>query len=132
MKKLTDVEKLENMVKTLDMANDALADGFGPAHNSDKLYAAIPGVIEDKAIPGIINDEAYYAIIVEIGENGNKSRPVDWYSWSPSPKFLSGFGGYHNYDYDMLIKYNPWVKEVWDSIDKKLKAVFEKKLSCKN
>ena len=124
--KRKDAENLENMLKTLKEANDALRNGFGPAHNSDKLYVAIPGIIEDKAIPGIINDKAYYAIIVEKDENG--AKPVDWYSWSPSPKFVSGFGGWHNYDYDMLIEENPWVKEVWDSLDKDIKAVFEKKL----
>ena len=124
--KRKDAENLENLLKTLKMANDALRKGFGPAHNSNNAFVAIPGIIEDEAIPGIINDKAYYVIIVERDENGG--RPVDWYSWSPNSKFLSGFGGYHNYDYDMLIKENPWVKEVWDSLDKEIKAVFEKKI----
>ena len=108
MKKLPKIyENFENMIKTVNMAKEALRNGLGPAHNSDKTFVAIPG---------IINNKAYYAIIVEKDENG--SKPVDWYSWSPNPKFLSGFGGYHNADYDTLIKYNPWVKEVWDSLKK--------------
>ena len=107
MMKQKDAENLENMLKTLKEANDALRNGFGPAHNSNNLFVAIPG---------IINNKAYYAIIVEKSENG--SKPVDWYSWSPNPKFLSGFGGYYNADYDTLIKYNPWIKDEWDSLMK--------------
>ena len=108
MKKLTKAEEnFENMVKTLNMAKEALRNGLGPAHNSNNAFVAIPG---------IINNKAYYAIIVEKSENG--SKPVDWYSWSPNPKFLSGFGGYYNADYDTLLKYNPWIKEVWDSLKK--------------
>ena len=123
--KRKDAEKLENMLKLLDMANDALRKGFGPAHNSDKLYVAIPGITE---YDGFHATDAYYAIVVEKDENG--ARPVDWYSWAPKSKhgFLSGFGGYHNEDYDEFIKENPWVKDVWDSLDKDIKAVFEKKL----
>ena len=116
MMKRKDAENLENMLKTVNMANDALRNGFGPAHNSNNAFAAIPGIISYEPIPGVINNKAYYAIIVEKSENG--SKPVDWYSWSPDPKFLSGFGGYHNTDYDTLIKYNPWIKEVWDSLMK--------------
>lgn len=116
--KREDAENLENMLKTVKEANDALRKGFGPAaYNSNNIYVAIPG---------IINDKAYYALVVEKDENGG--RPVDWYGWSTSPKFLSGFGGWHNYDYDEFVKDNPWVKEVWDSLDKDIKAVFEKKL----
>ena len=108
MKKLPKIyENGENMVKTINMAKEALRNGLGPAHNSNKTFVPIPG---------IINNKAYYAIIVEKSENG--SKPVDWYSWSPNPKFISGFGGYHNADYDTLIKYNPWVKEIWDSLKK--------------
>ena len=108
MKKLPKIfENGENTLKTLNMAKEALRNGLGPAHNSNKLYVAIPG---------IINNKAYYAIIVEKDENG--SRPVDWYSWSPNPKFISGFGGYYNADYDTFIKYNPWVKDEWDSLMK--------------
>ena len=108
MKKLPKIyENFENMVKTVNMAKEALRNGFGPAHNSDKTFVAIPG---------IINNKAYYAIIVEKDENS--SKPVDWYAWSPNPKFLSGFGGYYNADYDTLIKYNPWVKDEWDSLRK--------------
>lgn len=116
MIKRKDAENFENLLKTLKMANDALKKGFGPAHDSNNLFVAIPG---------IINNKAYYALVVEKSENGG--RPVDWYSWSPDPKFLSGFGGWHNYDYDTFVKENPWVKDVWDSLDKDIKAVFEKK-----
>ena len=117
MKKLPKIyENFENMLKTVNMANEALRNGLGPAHNSNNAFVAIPGIINNKAIPGIINNKAYYAIIVEKSENG--SKPVDWYSWSPNPKFLSGFGGYYNADYDTLIKYNPWIKDEWDSLDK--------------
>ena len=117
MKKLTKPEEnFENMLKTLNMANDALRKGFGPAHNSNKTFVAIPGIINYEPILGIIRNKAYYAIIVEKTENG--AKPVDWYGWSPNPKFLSGFGGYHNTDYDTFVKYNPWVKEEWDSLRK--------------
>ena len=117
MRKLTKAEEnFENMIKTLNMANDALRNGLGPAHNSDKTFVAIPGVINYDPIPGIINNKAYYVIIVEKNENG--AKPVDWYSWSPNPKFVSGFGGYHNTDYDTFVKYNPWVKEIWESLMK--------------
>ena len=128
MKKLPKIyENFENMVKTVNTAQKALREGFGPAHNSDKLYVAIPGIIEYDSYFGT---DVYYAIIVEKDENG--SKPVDWYSWASNSNskhyFQSGFGGYHNADYDMLIKYNPWIKEEWDSLDKDIKAVFEKKL----
>ena len=123
--KREDAEKLENWLKTLKEANDALRKGFGPAaYNSNNIYVAISGIVKDKAIPGLINDKAYYALVVEKNENG--ARPVDYYAWSPSPKFLSGFGGWHNEDYDEFIKENYWVKEIWDSLDKDIKAVFEK------
>ena len=123
--KKQDAEKLENWLKILDMSNDALRKGFGPAHNSDKLYVAIPGITE---YDGFFGTDVYYAVVVEKDENG--ARPVDWYTWAPKPKrdFLSGFGGWHKYDYDTLIKENPWVKDVWDSLDKDIKAVFEKKI----
>ena len=121
-----DAENFENLLKTLKMANDALRKGFGPAHNSNNLFVAIPGIISCEPILGIINNKAYYALVVEKSENGG--RPVDWYGWSPDPKFLSGFGGWHNYDYDTFVKENPWVKDVWDSLDKDIKAVFEKKI----
>ena len=117
MKKLNKAEEnFENMVKTINMAQEALRNGLGPAHNSNKTFVAIPGIINIEAFPGIIKNRAYYAIIVEKDENG--SKPVDWYSWSPNPKFLSGFGGYYNADYDTFIKYNPWVKDEWDSLMK--------------
>ena len=101
MKKLTKAEnKFENMLKAIDMAKEALRNGLGPANNSNKTYGTIDGKIENNV---------YYVIIMERGENGN--RPVDWYSWSPNPKFLSGFGGWYKYDYDEFIKANPWVKD---------------------
>lgn len=125
--KREDAQKLENWLKILKEANDALREGFGPAaYNSDKLYVAIPGIIEYDAY---FATDIYYAVVVQKDENG--SKPLDWYSWVPfnhKPKhdFVSGFGGYHNEDYDTFIKDNPWVKEVWDSLDKDIKAVFEK------
>ena len=109
MKKLPKIyENGENMVKTVNMAKEALRNGLGPAHNSNKTFVAIPGdIIED----------VYFVIIVEKDENGSKS--VDWYSWSPNPKFLSGFGGWYKYeDHDEFIKANPWVKDEWDSLRK--------------
>ena len=110
MKKLTKAEEnFENLFKTINMAKDALSKGLGPAHNSDKTFVAIPGKIENKV---------YYAIIVEKGENGNRSKPVDWYSWSPEPNFVSGFGRWYKYDYDRFNKENPWVKDEWDSLKK--------------
>ena len=128
MMKRKDAENLENMLKTVKEANDALRKGFGPAaYNSNNIYVAIPGKME---YDGYFATDAYYALVVEKSENG--VRPVDWYSWASNSNskryFVGGFGGYHNYDYDMLIKYNPWVKEVWDSLDKDIKAVFEKKI----
>lgn len=116
MMKRKDAENLENMLKTLKEANDALRNGFGPAHNSNNLFVAIPGIISYEPIPGIINNKAYYALVVEKSENGGK--PVDWYSWSSKPGFVSGFGGWYKYDYDTFVKENPWVKEVWDSLRK--------------
>ena len=125
--KREDAEKLENLLKLLKEANDALRDGFGPAHNSDKLYVAIPGIIE---YDGYFGTDVYYAVVVEKSENG--AKPVDWYSWASNSNskhyFQSGFGGWHNEDYDTFIKENSWVKEIWDSLDKDIKAVFEKKL----
>ena len=128
--KKQDAEKLENLLKLLKEANDALRNGFGPAHNSNNLFVAIPGIME---YDGFFGTDVYYAVVVEKSENG--ARPVDWYSWAP-PKsksnskrdFMSGFGGWHNYDSDEFIKANPWVKDVWDSLDKEIKAVFEKKI----
>ena len=104
MKKLTKAEnKFENMLKAIDMAKEALRNGLGPANNSDKTYGTIDGKIEK---------EVYYVIIMERGENGNRSKPIDWYAWSPKPGFVSGFGGWYKYDYDEFIKANPWVKDV--------------------
>lgn len=121
-----DIEELENWLKALKEANDALRKGLGPAYNSDNIFNAIPGKIEYDAY---FATDVYYAVVVEQDENGGK--PVDWYTWAPKSNskhdFLSGFGGWHNYDYDEFIKANPWVKEVWDSLDKDIKAVFEKK-----
>ena len=103
MKKLTKAEnKFENMLKAIDMAKDALRNGLGPAHNSDKTYGTIDGKIEK---------EVYYVIIMERGENGNRSKPVDYYAWSPKSNFVSGFGGWYKYDYDEFIKANLWVED---------------------
>ena len=103
MKKLTKAEnKFENMLKAIDMAKEALRNGLGPANNSDKTYGTIDGKIEK---------EVYYVIIMERGENGNRSKPVDWYAWSSKPGFVSGFGGWYKYDYDEFIKANPWVED---------------------
>ena len=124
--KKQDAEMLENLLKTAKMANDALQKGFGPAAYSDNAFAAIPGIVGDNAPIGL-KGKGYYALIVEKDENGNM-KPVDWYSYSPEPKFLSGFGGYHKYDYDYFIKANPWVKDVWDFwIYKGYKRVSENK-----
>ena len=115
MMKRKDAEKLENWLKVLKEANDALRNGFGPAaYNSDKLYVAIPGIVE---YDGYFATDVYYAVVVEKSENG--SKPVDWYSWATNSKrdFMSGFGGWYKHDYDTLIKDNPWVKEVWDSLN---------------
>lgn len=94
----------EIMLNAVKWAKLALKDGFGPAHNSNKVFGVIPGKIEDNA---------GYAIIVEKGKG-----PVDWYAWSPKSNFLSGFGGWYNYDYNDFIEENPWVKEEWDSLNK--------------
>ena len=109
MKKLNKAEEnFENLLKTADMAKDALRNGLGPAHNSDKLFVPIPGKIENKV---------YYVIIVEKDENG--SRPIDWYAWAPKSNFPSGFGGWYKYeDHDEFIKANLWVKDEWDSLKK--------------
>ena len=108
MKKLPKIyENFENMVKTVNMAKDALRNGLGPANNSNNAFVAIPGKIERNV---------YYAIIVEKSENGNK--PVDWYAWSPRSNFHSGFGGWYKYDYDEFIKANLWVKDEWDHFKK--------------
>lgn len=125
--KREDVEKLENMLKLLAMTNKALREGFGPAHNSNNIFVAIPGIIEYDTY---FATDVYYAVVVEKTENG--AKPVDWYSWASNSNsrhdFVGGFGGWYKYDYDTLIKENPWVKEVWDSLDKEIKDVFEKKI----
>ena len=101
-------EKFENMVKTLDMAKEALRNGLGPANNSNKTFGVIDGKIERNV---------YFVIIVEKGENG--SKPIDWYAWAPKSNFPSGFGGWYKYeDHDEFIKANPWVKDEWDFFKK--------------
>ena len=103
MKKLTKAEnKFENMLKAIDMAKEALRNGLGPAHDSNKTYGTIDGKIENNV---------YYVIIMERGENGNRSKPVDWYAWSPKSNFVSGFGGWYKYSYEEFIKANPWVED---------------------
>ena len=119
MKKLNKAEELENWLKALKEANTALRNGLGPAHNSNNIFAAIPGIIEYDCFFGT---NVYYAVVVQKDENGG-TRPVDWYSWVPfnhKPKhdFISGFGGYYNEDYDTFIKENSWVEDVWDSLKK--------------
>lgn len=129
MMKRKDAENFENMLKTVNMAKDALRNGLGPAHNSNNMFVAIPGIIEYDTY---FATDVYYAVVVEKSENG--SKPVDWYSWAPSNSkhgFISGFGGWYKYGYDEFIKANSWVKEEWDSLDKEIKAVFEKKI-CHN
>ena len=125
--KKQDAEKLENWLKTLNEANDTLIRGFGPAYNSNNTFVAIPGIIE---YDGYFATDVYYAVVVEKDENG--ARPVDLYAWAPKSNskhdFISGLRGWYKYDYDTFIKKNPWVKDVWDSLDKDIKAVFEKKL----
>lgn len=109
-------EKFENMLKTINMANDAIRNGLGPAYNSDKTFVAIPGKIEYDAY---FATDVYYAIVVQKDENG--SKPLDWYSCAPSNSkhdFVSGFGGWYKYDYAFFIKENPWVKDEWDSLKK--------------
>lgn len=107
------VENSENMLKTLDMAKEALRNGLGPAHNSDKTFVAFPGKMENKV---------YYVIIVEKGENGNMSKPVDWYAWSPKSDFVSGFGSWYKYDCYEFIKANSWVEYELPNLTKKIKA----------
>lgn len=117
MKKLTKPEEnFENLVKTLNMAKEALRNGLGPAYNSNKTFVVIPGISE---YDGFFGTDVYYALVVEKSENG--ARPVDWYTWAPSNSkrdFLSGFGGWYKYGYDEFIKENPWVKDEWDSLRK--------------
>lgn len=91
----------EIMLNAIKWAKLALKNGFGPAHNSNKDFGVIPGKIEDNA---------GYAIIVEKGKG-----PVDWYAWSAES---SGFGGWHNYDYNDFIRENPWIEEEWESLKK--------------
>lgn len=87
----------------------ALKNGLGPAHNSNKVFGVIPGKI--------VNNTGY-VIIVEKGENGNRSKPVDWYAWSAESGSTLGFGGWYKYSYDDFVKANPWVKDEWDSLKK--------------
>ena len=102
MRKLTKAEnKFENMLKAIAMAKEALRNGLGPAHNSDKTYGTIDGKIENNV---------YYVIIMERREN-EPSKPVDYYAWSPKSNFIPGFGGWYKYDYDEFIKANPWVED---------------------
>lgn len=101
MKKTKAENKFENMLKAIDAAKEALRNGLGPAHNSNKTFGTIDGKLENNV---------YYAIIMERREN-ERSKPVDWYAWSPKPGFPSGFGGWYKYSYDEFIKANPWVEK---------------------
>ena len=115
--KRKDAQNLENMLKTVKEANDALRKGFGPAYNSDKTFVAIPGIVE---YDGYFATDVYYALVIEKTENG--ARPVDWYSCAfksnSNRDFIGGFGGWYKYSYDEFIKYNPWVKVECDSLKK--------------
>ena len=91
----------EIMLNAIKWAKLALKNGFGPAHNNNKDFGVIPGKIENNT---------GYAIIVEKGKG-----PVDWYAWSAES---SGFGGWHNYDYNDFIRENPWIEEEWKSLNK--------------
>ena len=120
--KREDAEKLENWLKILKEANDTLRKGFGPAYNSDNAFVAIPGKIE---YDGYFATDVYYAVVLEKSENG--AKPIDWYSWAPKSNskhdFISGFGGWYKYGTDEFIKANPWIKDVWDSLNKDIKAI---------
>ena len=96
---LKDMDSLKGWFPVLKGANNLLSKGYGPAHNTDEIF---------NAIPGKIIDGAYYAIIVNA-----EGKPVDWYAdKSGDPKFLSGFGGWYKYSYDKLIENSPWIKRV--------------------
>ena len=96
---LKDMDELKGWFSVLRDANDALSKGYGPAHNTDEIF---------NAIPGKIIDGAYYAVIVN-----SEGKPVDWYAEkSGDPKFLSGFGGWYKYSYDRLIENSPWIKNL--------------------
>lgn len=96
---LKDMDSLKGWFPVVKEANKLLANGYGPAHNTDEIF---------NAIPGKIIDGAYYAIIVNA-----EGKPVDWYAdKSGDPKFLSGFGGWYKYSYDKLIENSPWIKRV--------------------
>ena len=98
----------------------------------ERIQADVPSVI-DTIVDEIDKNKSINPaskLYVEKTENG--AKPVDWYSWASNSNsrhdFVGGFGGWYKYDYDTLIKENPWVKEVWDSLDKEIKDVFEKKI----
>lgn len=96
---LKDMDELKGWFSVLKGANNLLSKGYGPAHNTDEIFNAIPG----KVIDG-----AYYAVIVNA-----EGKPVDWYAEkSGDPKFLSGFGGWYKYSYDKLIENSPWIKKI--------------------
>lgn len=114
MKKLNKAEEnFENLMKTINMAKEALRNGLGPAYNSNKTFVVIPGISE---YDGYFATDVYYVLVVEKDENG--AKPVDWYAWSPKSDFVSGFGGWYKYDYDTFTKANSWVKDEWNSLKK--------------
>lgn len=121
--KKQDVEELENWLKALKEANTAIRNGLGPAHNSNKTFVAIPGIIE---YDGYFGTDVYYAVVVEKDENG--ARPVDWYSWASNANskhdFVSGFGGWYKYDGYEFIKANSWVENELPNLTKKTPLYF--------
>lgn len=98
------IEELVKWLKIINMVDSLLMEGYGPAADSDKIFNAVPGKVED--------DDIYYAVIVD--ENG---KPVDWYGYAFNrPDFASGFGGWHKESYTDLIEECPWIKDVMKEI----------------
>ena len=89
------MDKWEDVIK---LANEKLAEGYGPAWKSNDTFIAIPGKKTDRS---------YYAIIVN--SNG---KPVDWYCESEDPNIVGGFGGWYRKDYNEFIESNLWVDEI--------------------
>lgn len=100
---LNNIRELVKWFKIIGEVDKLLMEGYGPAHDSDKLFNAIPGKVED--------DDIYYAVIVD--ENG---KSVDWYGWSERPDFASGFGGWYKKSYTDLIEECPWIKDAMEEI----------------
>lgn len=75
------MNEFEMMTKACKMANNALANGYGPASESDELFNAIPGCIKE--------NWGVYALIVN-----KNDEIIDWYVMGTSDRCQSGFGGY--------------------------------------